>query len=45
MLTMRKTIVLVQAAILLMLAVAGAQGNDAERATCPVNQPGAYCDR
>lgn len=42
---MRMTIVMVQAAILLMLAVVGAQGHDTERAACPVNQPGAYCDR
>jgi len=42
---MKTTIVLIQAAILVMLAVAGAQGNDTQRAACPVNQPGAYCDR
>ncbi|AKO96516.1 hypothetical protein [Marinovum sp. B10] len=42
---MRMVLVAVQAAILLMLAVIGAQGDDSQRASCPVNQPGAYCER
>ncbi|WP_417524189.1 hypothetical protein [Marinovum sp.] len=42
---MRMIVISVQAAILLMLAVMGAQGNDSQRANCPVNQPGAYCER
>ena len=42
---MRMILVTVQAAILLLLAVVGAQGTDAQKANCPVNQPGAYCDR
>ena len=42
---MRMVLVAVQAAILLMLAVIGAQGDDSQRASCPDNQPGAYCER
>ncbi|WP_323764326.1 hypothetical protein [Marinovum sp.] len=38
-------LVTVQAAILLVLAVIGAQGSDSQRASCPVSQPGTYCER
>lgn len=42
---MRMIVVTAQAAILLIFAVVGAQGNDTERAVCPVSEPGAYCTR
>ncbi|MDO6731059.1 hypothetical protein Q4577_13580 [Marinovum sp. 2_MG-2023] len=42
---MKTALVLVQAAILVLFAVVGAHGFDSQRASCPVNQPGAYCDR
>jgi len=42
---MRAGLVILQAAILVMLAVIGAHGEDTERASCPANVSGAYCDR
>lgn len=42
---MKAAIVLVQAAILVLLAVMGAQGEDTKRASCPSNIETAYCER
>lgn len=42
---MKATLVIMQAAILVLLAVIGAHGEDTKRASCPSNVIGAYCDR
>ena len=42
---MKMALVIVQAAALVLLAVIGAHGEDTERAACPSNVTGAYCDR